>query len=69
MDIILKLNRFLYALPLLTFRNQHFIYANFVIVTVPARLPWHLLRTYLVGIAIVAAAFIKMMHPVFILPV
>jgi uncharacterized membrane protein len=68
MDIILKLSRFLYTLSLIAHGYRHFIYANFVAVTVPAWFPWYLLRTYLIGIVIIAAGLIKMMHPVFIIP-
>ncbi len=63
MDIILKLNRFLYTLSLIAHGYRHF--ANFVVVTVPASFPWHLLRTRLAGIIVMAAAIVKMMQPVF----
>ena len=65
MDIILKLSHFLYALPIITHRYLHFIYASFAAVTIPAWFPWHLLQTFLVGIVIIATALIKTMHPVF----
>ena len=65
MDIILKLSHFLYALRIITYGYRHFIYASFVVVTVPAWFPWHLLQTYLVGIVVIAAALIKMVQPVF----
>lgn len=48
--------RFLFAIPLVVFGIQHFLYARFVATLVPSWIPGHLFWAYLVGAAFVAAA-------------
>jgi uncharacterized membrane protein len=52
----IKLGRFLFALPLLVFGIQHFLYARFIATLVPSWIPGHLFWAYFVGVAFVAAA-------------
>lgn len=47
---------FLYALTLMVFGIQHFMYASFVATLVPGWIPWHLFWAYFVGVALIAAA-------------
>ncbi len=54
------LGRILFAVPLLVFRAQHFLYARFVATLVPAWIPWHLFWAIFVGVAFVAAGAV---HP------
>ena len=49
------LGRILFAVPLLVFGAQHFLYARFVATLVPAWIPWHLFWAIFVGVAFVAA--------------
>jgi hypothetical protein len=48
------LGRFLFALPLLVFGIQHFMYARYVATLVPSWIPGHLFWAYFVGAAFVA---------------
>jgi hypothetical protein len=48
--------RSLYAVPLLVFAAQHFIYAKFIAGLVPAWIPGHLFWAYLVGVGFIAAS-------------
>jgi hypothetical protein len=50
------LGRFLFAIPLIVFGTQHFLYAGFVATLVPAWIPAHLFWAYFVGVAFYAAA-------------
>jgi len=50
------LARFLFAIPLVVFGTQHFLYARFVATLVPSWICWHLFWAYFVGVAFVAAA-------------
>jgi uncharacterized membrane protein len=52
----IKLGRFLFALPLVVFGVQHFLYARFIATLVPSWIPGHLFWAYFVGVAFVAAA-------------
>jgi uncharacterized membrane protein len=52
----IKLGRFLFALPLVVFGIQHFLYARFIATLVPSWIPGHLFWAYLVGVAFIAAA-------------
>lgn len=47
--------RLLYAVPLLVFAVQHFIYANFVAGIVPSWIPGQIVWVYLVGVGFIAA--------------
>jgi uncharacterized membrane protein len=48
------LGRFLFALPLLVFGIQHFMYARYVATLVPSWIPGHLFWAYFVGVAFIA---------------
>jgi len=48
--------RFLFAISLVVFGAQHFLYAKFVATLVPSWIPGHLFWAYFVGVAFVAAA-------------
>jgi uncharacterized membrane protein YphA (DoxX/SURF4 family) len=50
------LGRFLFAIPLVVFATQHFLYARFVATLVPAWIPGRLFWAVFVGVAFVAAA-------------
>jgi hypothetical protein len=52
----IKLGRFLFAIPLLVFGIQHFLYARFIATLVPSWIPGHLFWAYFVGVAFVASA-------------
>jgi uncharacterized membrane protein YphA (DoxX/SURF4 family) len=52
----LGLGRWLFAIPLVVFGAQHFLYAKFVATLVPSWIPAHLFWAYFVGAAFVAAA-------------
>jgi uncharacterized membrane protein len=52
-----KLGRILFAVPLVVFGVQHFLYARFIATLVPAWIPGRLFWAYFVGVAFVAAAF------------
>jgi uncharacterized membrane protein len=52
----IKLGRFLFAIPLVVFGVQHFLYARFVATLVPSWIPGHLFWAIFVGVAFVAAA-------------
>ncbi len=54
--LAIKSGRWLYAVSLVVFGIQHFLYAGFVGTLVPAWIPGHLFWAYFVGIAFVAAA-------------
>jgi uncharacterized membrane protein len=53
---VVGLGRFLFAISLVVFGLQHFIYARFVATLVPSWIPRHLFWVYFVGVAFVAAA-------------
>ena len=48
--------RWLFAISLVVFGTQHFLYAKFVATLVPSWIPGHLFWAYFVGVAFVAAA-------------
>ena len=50
------LGRLLFALPLIVFAVQHFLYAGFIATLIPAWIPARLFWAYFVGVAFVAAA-------------
>jgi uncharacterized membrane protein YphA (DoxX/SURF4 family) len=51
-----KLGRLLFAIPLVVFGVQHFLYARFIATLIPSWIPGHLFWAYFVGVAFVAAA-------------
>ena len=53
---VTKLGRILFAVPLLVFGVQHFLYARFIATLVPAWIPGRLFWAYFIGVAFVAAA-------------
>ena len=55
MNYLFKTGVFLYALAMVVFGIQHFMYAGFVATLVPGWIPRHLFWAYLVGVALVAA--------------
>ncbi len=54
--IVVGLGRLLFAIPLVVFGTQHFLYARFVATLVPSWIPERLFWAYFVGVAFVAAA-------------
>lgn len=52
----IKLGRLLFAIALVVFGVQHFLYARFVATLVPSWIPGHLFWAIFVGVAFVAAA-------------
>ena len=54
--IVIWLGRILFAVSLIVFAIQHFIYAEFVASLVPGWIPGHLFWAYFVGVAFIAAA-------------
>ncbi|QIP17054.1 hypothetical protein G8759_32675 [Spirosoma aureum] len=55
-NIYMRYGSLLYALSLIIFGIQHFIYANFVATLIPSWIPGHLFWTYLIGLAFIATA-------------
>ena len=53
---VTKSGRLLFAVPLLVFGVQHFLYARFIATLVPAWIPGRLFWAYFIGGAFVAAA-------------
>jgi hypothetical protein len=51
-----KAGRYMFAISLVVFAVQHFIYGTFVATLIPAWIPWHLFWTYFVAVAFLAAA-------------
>jgi uncharacterized membrane protein len=51
-----RFGRVLFALALVVFAVQHFLYARFVATLIPTWIPAHLFWSYFVGVAFVAAA-------------
>jgi len=51
-----KLGQYLFALSLVIFGTEHFIYAHFVAALIPSWIPWHLFWAYFTGVAFLAAA-------------
>ncbi|MFA6084574.1 hypothetical protein [Mucilaginibacter sp.] len=56
MNTLVITGKWLYAITLVVFGIQHFIYADFLTTYVPAWIPWHLFFVYLVAVAFIAAA-------------
>jgi hypothetical protein len=52
----IKVGRYLFAISLLVFGVQHFMYANFIAGLVMAWIPWHFFWAEFVGVAFVGAA-------------
>lgn len=52
----ITVGRLLFALPLIVFAVQHFLYASFIATLIPAWIPLRLFWAYFVGAAFVAAA-------------
>jgi uncharacterized membrane protein len=50
------MGRYLFALALVVFGVQHFLYAGFIATIVPGWIPWKLFWAYFVGVAFFAAA-------------
>jgi uncharacterized membrane protein len=55
-NLFLKSGRFLFALSLLIFGIQHFIYGQYVAAVIPAWIPGHLFWAYFVGAAFILAS-------------
>lgn len=51
-----RLGQYLFALSLVIFGTEHFIFARFVATLVPSWIPWHLFWAYFTGVAFLAAA-------------
>jgi uncharacterized membrane protein len=56
LDKTIQCGRFLFALPMVIFGVQHFMYARFVAGLIPYWIPGHLFWAYFVGVAFIAAA-------------
>lgn len=56
LDILATLGRILFALSLIVFGIQHFMYARFVATLVPSWIPEHLFWAYFTGAAFIASA-------------
>jgi uncharacterized membrane protein len=54
-DKLIKLGGLLFAIPLVVFGIQHFMYAGFIATLVPSWIPGHLFWAYLTGSAFIAA--------------
>jgi hypothetical protein len=54
--VLTKAGRYMFAISLVVFAVQHFIYDKFVATLIPAWIPWHLFWTYFVAVAFLAAA-------------
>jgi uncharacterized membrane protein YphA (DoxX/SURF4 family) len=52
----ITVGRLLFALPLVVFAVQHFLYADFIATLIPAWIPARLVWAYLVGVAFLGAA-------------
>jgi uncharacterized membrane protein len=52
----IKLGRLVFAVPLVVFGVQHFLYAHFIATLIPSWIPGHLFWAYFVGVAFVATA-------------
>jgi hypothetical protein len=55
-DWTTTLGRYLFAVPLVVFAAQHFLYAHFLAALVTSWIPGHLFWAYFVGVAFLAAA-------------
>jgi uncharacterized membrane protein len=67
-DVIMMIGRFMFAVSLVVFGVQHFMYAEFVGTIVPAWIPWHLFWAYATGAMFFVAAFSLMINRM-VLPV
>jgi putative oxidoreductase len=56
MHYLFKTGLYLFALTLVVFGVQHFMYAPYISPMVPHWIPWSLFWTYFVGVALIAAA-------------
>ncbi|WP_158945197.1 hypothetical protein [Granulicella sp. S190] len=54
--LLASFGRIVFAIALVVFAVQHFLYARFVATLIPAWIPAHLFLTYFVGVAFLAAA-------------
>ena len=52
---LVQLGRYLFAIPMVVFGIQHFLYAGFIAVLVPSWIPGHLFWAYFTGTAFIAA--------------
>jgi hypothetical protein len=55
-EVLSEVGRYMFAISLIIFAVQHFMYATFVATLVPAWIPGHLFWAYFVGVAFIAAA-------------
>ncbi|HEY6414514.1 MAG TPA: hypothetical protein VIX42_12565 [Edaphobacter sp.] len=55
-NALAQAGRYMFAIALVVFAVQHFMYGAFVATLVPAWIPWHLFWAYFVGVAFLAAA-------------
>ncbi len=56
LDKVVALNNLCFAAPLAVFGAEHLSGARFIMLTVPAYMPWRLFWAYFVGFALIAAA-------------
>jgi len=56
LDKILPFGRLFFAIPMGVFGTEHLVDAADIAQVVPSWMPWHLFWTYLVGVALIAAA-------------
>jgi hypothetical protein len=55
-NLTTTLGLYLFAIPLMVFGTQHFLYARFIATLIPAWIPGHLFWAYFVGVAFFATA-------------
>lgn len=56
LDKVVVFGRVLFAAPMAVFGTEHFLFTDGLARLVPRWLPWHLFWTYVVGVALIAAA-------------
>ena len=55
-DKVILIGPLFYAAPLAAFGTEHFTLTKIIASLIPARIPWHLFLTYLIGTCFIAAA-------------
>jgi hypothetical protein len=55
-EVLAEIGRYMFAISLVVFAIQHFMYGTFVATLIPAWIPGHLFWAYFVGVAFLAAA-------------
>lgn len=55
-EVLIEVGRYLFAISLVVFAVQHFMYARFITGLIPGWIPWHLFWAEFVGVAFAAVA-------------